>query len=59
MNIAIRYRDRVDAGLMLPQVNWREPKNERHTQMSMPAKSAGAETRTAHGGTTAEKVKKS
>jgi len=26
MNIAMKYRDRVDATLMLPQVNWREPK---------------------------------
>jgi UDP-sulfoquinovose synthase len=45
MNIAIKYRDRVDASLMLPQVNWREPKNERRLQMSMPAKSSGMETR--------------
>jgi len=45
MNIAIKYRDRVDASLMLPQVNWREPKNERRIQMSMPTRSAGAEPR--------------
>src|SRR6266705_2885316 len=45
MNIALKYRDRVDASLMLPQVNWREPKNERRLQMSMPAKSSGMETR--------------
>ncbi len=25
MNIAVQYRDRIDASLMLPQVNWREP----------------------------------
>ncbi len=43
INIAIKYRDRVDASLMLPQVNWREPKNERRIQMSVPAKSLGAE----------------
>jgi UDP-sulfoquinovose synthase len=47
MNIAIRYRDNVDLSLMLPQVNWRQPKNERHVQTSMPAKTsaqyAGAE----------------
>ncbi len=48
MNIAIRYRDRVDASLMLPQVNWREPKNERRTQMSMPTKSSAAEPRVEH-----------
>src|SRR5438045_143388 len=45
MNIAIRYRDRVDASLMLPQVNWREPKNERRLQMTMPAKANGVEAR--------------
>ncbi len=45
MNIAMNYRDRVDASLMLPQVNWREPKNERHLQMRMPAKSALPQSR--------------
>jgi hypothetical protein len=45
MNTALKYRDRVDASLMLPQVNWREPKNERRLQMSMPTKSAGVEAR--------------
>jgi UDP-sulfoquinovose synthase len=39
MNIAMKYRDRVDVSLMLPQVNWREPKNDRRIQMSMPTKS--------------------
>jgi UDP-sulfoquinovose synthase len=29
MNIAIRYRDRIDESLFLPQVNWREPVNRR------------------------------
>jgi UDP-sulfoquinovose synthase len=43
MNIAIKYRDRVDVSLMLPQVNWREPKNDRRIQMSMPSKSAVSE----------------
>jgi hypothetical protein len=41
----MRYRDRVDASLMLPQVNWREPKNDRRIQMSMPTKSSATETR--------------
>jgi UDP-sulfoquinovose synthase len=45
MNIALKYRDRVDASLMLPQVNWREPKNERRMQMSMPTKSSSSESR--------------
>src|SRR5713101_6413433 len=45
MNIAMKYRDRVDASLMLPQVNWREPRNDRRIQMSMPTKSALSEPR--------------
>jgi UDP-sulfoquinovose synthase len=45
VNIAVRYRDRVDPALMLPQVNWREPKNDRRIQIGMAAKKAlaGAE----------------
>jgi len=43
MNIALKYRDRVDASLMLPQVNWREPKNERRMQMSMPLRAGAME----------------
>jgi len=45
MNIALKYRDRVDVSLMLPQVNWREPKNERRIQMSMPTRSSLSEPR--------------
>jgi UDP-sulfoquinovose synthase len=44
MNIAMKYRDRVDASLMLPQVNWREPKNERRMQMCMPTRSSNSES---------------
>jgi len=29
MNIALRYRDRIDASKMLPQVNWRKARNAR------------------------------
>jgi UDP-sulfoquinovose synthase len=35
MNIALRYRDRVDPTIMLPQVNWREPRNDRRLQSNM------------------------
>src|SRR5258708_4482062 len=45
MNIAIKYRDRVDASLMLPQVNWREPKNDRRLQMGLPGKFSASEPR--------------
>ena len=37
MNIAVKYRDRIDPTIILPQVNWREPRNERRTQASIPA----------------------
>ncbi len=57
MNIAMKYRDRVDASLMLPQVNWREPKNERRMQMSMPTKSSASESRADHSRSTAVKAK--
>jgi hypothetical protein len=29
MNIALRYRDRIDSSKMLPQVNWRKARNAR------------------------------
>jgi UDP-sulfoquinovose synthase len=45
VNIAQQYRDRIDASLMLPQVNWREPRNERRMQMSMPTRSAASDAR--------------
>jgi UDP-sulfoquinovose synthase len=35
MNIALKYRDRVDPTIMLPQVNWREPRNDRRLQTSI------------------------
>lgn len=30
INIALRYRDRIDPALFAPQVNWRQARNERH-----------------------------
>ncbi len=35
MNIAVKYRDRIDAATMAPQVNWRSPRNLR-TQATKP-----------------------
>jgi len=29
MNIALKYRDRIDESMFPPQVNWRNPRNER------------------------------
>jgi UDP-sulfoquinovose synthase len=37
MNIAIQYRDRIDTSLFLPQVQWRNPRNERVKQASAAA----------------------
>ena len=37
MNIAIRYRDRIDSSMFLPQVNWRNTSNERKTQTTVSA----------------------
>jgi UDP-sulfoquinovose synthase len=34
MNVALKYRDRIDAAVMLPQVNWRQPINQRRAQNS-------------------------
>src|SRR5581483_2688814 len=32
MNIAMKYRDRVDTGTFMPQVNWRNARNERRQE---------------------------
>jgi len=32
MNIALRYRDRIDASTLLPKVNWRNASNDRRPQ---------------------------
>jgi UDP-sulfoquinovose synthase len=37
MNIAIKYRDRVDPSLFLPQVHWRNARNERRQTLSSAA----------------------
>jgi UDP-sulfoquinovose synthase len=35
MNIALRYRDRIDPTIILPQVNWREPRNNRRLRANI------------------------
>jgi len=37
MNIALRYRERVDTSMMMPKVNWRQARNDRQ-QAGKPAK---------------------
>jgi hypothetical protein len=34
MNVALQYRDRIDASVMMPQINWRQPRNQRRAQSS-------------------------
>ena len=35
MNIAVKYKDRADPTIMLPQVNWRETRNGRRMQTNI------------------------
>ncbi len=37
MNIAIKYRDRIDSSTFLPQVRWDQPKNERKVRSNAAA----------------------
>ena len=32
MNVALKYRDRIDPTAMMPRINWRQPCNERRVQ---------------------------
>jgi UDP-sulfoquinovose synthase len=32
MNVALKYRERIDPAVMLPQINWRQAHNERRVQ---------------------------
>lgn len=34
MNVALKYRDRIDPSVMMPRINWRQPRNERRVQTS-------------------------
>jgi len=43
MNIAMRYRDRVDASMMMPKVNWRQARNDRHLQPTLSTQPVGAD----------------
>jgi UDP-sulfoquinovose synthase len=36
INIALRYRDRIDPALFAPQVNWRHARNERNIRSKQP-----------------------
>jgi UDP-sulfoquinovose synthase len=49
MNIAVRYKDRVDPTMMLPQVNWREPRNARRLQTNVGGVAKGVASGTGNG----------
>jgi UDP-sulfoquinovose synthase len=34
MNVALKYRDRIDPAVMMPRINWRQPRNERRAKTS-------------------------
>jgi hypothetical protein len=42
MNIAVKYRDRVDTSLIMPKVNWRNASNDRHAPQPAQAAAASA-----------------
>ena len=41
MNIAVRYRDRIDTSLFRPRVDWRRPRNDRRRERSFQELEAG------------------
>src|SRR6201997_2764518 len=58
IDIAVRYKDRVDASLMLPQVNWREPRNDRRLQLNLTARASLGERGAKRSSRAASKGKK-
>jgi len=43
MNVALKYRHRIDAAVMLPRISWREPHNKREARSSgEPVRAIGA-----------------
>ena len=40
IDIAVRYRDRIDTALFLPRVNWRQARNDRRVEKPALAKTA-------------------
>jgi UDP-sulfoquinovose synthase len=58
MNIALKYKDRVDPTMMLPQVNWREPRNARRLQTNIGGVAKGAASATGNGSVASSSAKK-
>jgi hypothetical protein len=55
MNIALRYRDRIDTSKMMPQVNWREAHNDRRQQANTSARPSASGPELAVVGASVEK----
>jgi UDP-sulfoquinovose synthase len=55
MNIALRYRDRIDTTKVMPQVNWREARNARRQPESTTASSSASGPQLAEVGASGEK----
>ena len=34
VNIAVKYRDRIDTSMFLPRVDWRSPRNDRRRELA-------------------------
>jgi UDP-sulfoquinovose synthase len=55
VNVALKYRDRLDTSLILPRVNWRQTTNERSPEVSMAAVAAPSRGRTEKASLSAKK----
>ena len=58
MNIAVKYRDRVDRSLIYPRVNWRRSSNELRRKEIAPSGSARSEAQVQKAGGSAHKAKR-
>jgi UDP-sulfoquinovose synthase len=58
MNIAVKYRDRIDPALFLPQVNWRNASSDRRVPLNGANRAAIAESRLEKAGAPAYKISK-
>jgi len=58
MNIAVKYRERIDRELFLPQVDWRNASNERKLPLTGKARAKAAESRWERVGAPAYKANK-
>jgi UDP-sulfoquinovose synthase len=58
MNIAVKYRHRIDPALFLPQVNWRNASSDRRVPLNGANRAAIAESRLEKAGAPAYKISK-